>query len=83
MAESAEITALRTKIAEAKTAYHQLMLGEKVSEVTFGVNRGTKWSAASPEKLRTYIDGLEAELARLTGGSVGARGPLYPTGGAR
>lgn len=84
MAESAQITALRAKIAEAEDALHALMTGNKPTEVTFGVNRGTKWAQANPDKLRGYIEGLKVELAGLLGTSAsGRRGPIYPTGGAR
>lgn len=84
MAESAQITELRAKIAEAKAALHALILGNKPTEVTFGVNRGTKWSATKPADLRAYIAELEAELAGLLGTlASGRRGPIYPTGGAR
>ena len=84
MAESAEITELRTKIAEAEAAYHALVLGKSPTEVNFGVNRGTRWSAADPVKLSAYIDRLKAQLASLLGTTAsGRRGPIYPTGGAR
>lgn len=78
MAESAAITALRAQIAEAKAALHALLLGDKVSEVTFGQNRGTKWNSVKPADLRAYIAQLEVELALLLG-SV-PRGPIYPVG---
>jgi hypothetical protein len=82
VAESAQITELRTKIAEAKAALHDLILGNKPSEVNFGVNRGTKWAATKPADLRAYIAELEAELATLVGTTARGRGPIYPTGGA-
>lgn len=88
MADTAEIAALRTKIAEAKEALHQLMLGDKVTQVGFGTNRMTQWNQAKPAELRQYIAELEAQLATATGTTSGGagggrRGPIYPMGDAR
>lgn len=81
MAESAEITALRAKIAEAKAALHALVLGDKVSAVNFGANRGTTWAQTKPADLRAYIADLEGQLATLLGQI--RRGPIYPMGQSR
>jgi len=83
VADPLQIAELRTKIAEAKTALHRLMLGDKEVEVNFGVNRGTKWAQANPDKLRAYINELETELAGMVGGGARPRGPIYPMGDAR
>jgi hypothetical protein len=83
VAESPQITALRKKIAEAEEAYHQVMLGDKATEVTFGVNRGTKWTPANSKELVAYIDRLKGQLATLLGTGSRTRGPIYPTGDAR
>lgn len=78
MAESAQITELRTRIAEARTAYHKLVLGDQTVEVQFGSNRLTRWTPAKVSELRAYISQLEGELAALLGGIP--RGPIYPMG---
>lgn len=81
MAESTEITALRAKIAEAKAAYHRVMLGDKEVEVGFGTNRVTKWGQANAQQLNAYISELESDLSRLLG--TPRRGPIYPVGFSR
>ena len=81
MAESAEITALRTQIAEAKAALHKIMCGDKEVRIGFGENRQTQWNEPKPEYLRAYIADLELQLAGLLG-TVG-RGPIYPVGISR
>lgn len=83
MAESAEITALRKKLAEANDAYHRLMCGDKEVEVNFGVNRGTKWTPADAPRLQQYISKLEHDLARLTGTGGSQRRAIFPMGGPR
>jgi hypothetical protein len=83
VAESAEITALRAKIAEAKEALHKLMCGDKEVQVGFGTNRMTQWNVARVPDLRAYIDELEGELSRALGSTAGRRGPIYPVGFSR
>lgn len=78
MADTAQITALRAKIAEAELAYHQLMLGDKATMVGFGTNRQTEWARAKPAELQGYIAQLKGELATLLGEQ--RRGPIYPMG---
>lgn len=81
MADTAEIAALKVKIAEAKEALHKLLLGDKETQVGFGTNRLTQWATAKPADLRAYIAQLESDLAGLQGQS--RRGPLYPVGLSR
>jgi hypothetical protein len=78
MADTEEIAALRTRLAEAKAALHSLVTGDKPEEVAFGENRRTKWTPARVPELKRYIADLESELATLTG--TGRRGPIYPGG---
>lgn len=78
MAESAEIRALRAKIAEAKDALHKLVMGDKEVQVGFGTQRFTQWSPAKVPELRAYISDLEGQLAVLLGQR--RRGPIYPMG---
>jgi hypothetical protein len=81
VAESAEITELRTKLSEAKAALHKLLLGDKETQVGFGTNRMTQWQQAKPAELRVYIAELEGQLNALLGQvSTGRRGPIYPMG---
>jgi hypothetical protein len=81
VAESAEITDLRTKLAEAKASLHKLVLGDKEEQVEFGSNRRTQWSPAKIPELRAYISQLEAELSAALGHAH--RGPIYPVGFSR
>lgn len=78
MATAAEITDLKTKIAEAKSALHRLLLGDKEVQVGFGTNRFTQWSPAKAPELRAYIAQLEGELSAALGQA--RRGPIYPMG---
>jgi hypothetical protein len=78
VAESAAITALRTQIAEAKAAYHKLVMGDKEVQVGFGTQRFTQWSPAKVPELKAYIADLEAQLSVMLGGL--RRGPIYPMG---
>lgn len=82
MADSAEVTALRTRIAEARAALHQVMLGDKAVQIDFGDNRRTRWNESKPADLRAYIAELELELSVLTGETL-PRGPIYPVGVSR
>jgi|GEM_PF-1690725 len=53
--------ATQTELDEAKSAYHKLLTGRSVVEVTTdGVT--TKYSQAERPALRAYIESLEIEL---------------------
>jgi hypothetical protein len=82
MADTEQITELRTQIKEAKAALHRLVCGDQAEEVSFGENRRTKWTPARIPDLKRHISDLENELAVLTTGTS-RRGPLLPWGAPR
>jgi hypothetical protein len=50
------------RLAEARDAYHKLLLGDKRVDLTVGDHRFT-YTAANVAELRRYIGELEAALA--------------------
>lgn len=57
-----ELTALKLKIAEAETAYHRLMLGGAVVEVTDQNGEKVRYAQANRSGLYSYIQTLKALL---------------------
>lgn len=69
----AMIETLKERLAEAETAYHKLMIGEKEVSVTVGGFGATTYSQASITQLEKYIASLKAQIASAEGTSVGKR----------
>lgn len=69
----AQLATLQKRLAEAETAYHALMVGERI--VTISIEgRGQSYTPADATKLSAYIDRLKGEIARQSGGPC--RGPV-------
>jgi len=72
-----DCTELSTQIAEAKAAYHQLMLGKKTAVVAFGPAKRVEYTQANKADLKGYIAELEDQYAGCCGGSTAKqRGPV-------
>lgn len=72
-----QLADLKTKLMEARTAYHAWMTGQRATRVTFGPNKGVQYSEAAAADLRRYILDLEDQIARCE--RRGRRGPLLIT----
>lgn len=65
----ADLATLQTRLAEAEEAHHLLMMGVKEVTVSIGNYGSTTYAQASADKLEQYIQRLQAQIARLTGGA--------------
>lgn len=65
----ADLATLQSRLAEAETAYHNLMRGGQTEKVGHGDMMLT-YTRAESAKLKSYIDELKGQIA-LAGGSVG------------
>lgn len=68
--------ALRTKLAEAETAYHKLLIGAKAQTVVFGPSKSTTFTQANIAELRRYINDLQEQIAACCGGTPAPRTPV-------
>lgn len=62
------------RLAEAEAAYHALMTGQAVVEVTDQSGERVRFTTANASRLSIYIAKLKAEIA----GSIQSRGPMRP-----
>jgi len=69
----AQIDVLQTRLAEAETAYHALMTGERIVSISIE-GRGQSYTPADMGRLQAYIVRLKDEIARLSG--TARRGPV-------
>ncbi|MBI5135784.1 MAG: phage tail protein [Nitrospirae bacterium] len=69
----AQIDVLQQRLAEAETAYHALMTGERIVSISIE-GRGQSYIPTDAGKLSAYIDRLKGEIARLSGSP--RRGPV-------
>lgn len=67
----ADLATLQTRLAEAETAYHQLLTGALEVETMHG-DMHTKWNQVTKGDLLAYISDLRAQVS-AAGGSVGLR----------
>lgn len=65
-----DIETLRTRLAEAEEAYHQLMIGAKEVSVNVGNFGSVTYNQTSRAALETYIADLKAKLAEAKGSPV-------------
>lgn len=71
-----DISTLRTRLAEAEEAYHQLQMGAKEQEMQFN-GRKVVYTPASIGQLRAYISDLKAQIAKLDVSINGRKHPIY------
>lgn len=78
MSDCPDCTALAAQIAEAKAAYHQLMLGKKTASVTFGPSKRVEYTQANKADLKSYIAELTDQYAKCcpSTATTKARGPV-------
>lgn len=65
-----DIETLRTRLAEAEEAYHQLMIGAKEVSVNVGNFGSVTYNQTSRAVLEAYIADLKAKLAEAEGSPV-------------
>lgn len=65
-----DIETLRTRLAEAEEAYHQLMIGVKEVSVNVGNFGSVTYNQTSRAALEAYIADLKAKLAEAEGSPV-------------
>lgn len=67
MATTAEL------LAEARSAYHELMIGNQAVEVRDSNGESVRFTRADADRLRGYIKELEAQLAAENGTAMPRR----------
>jgi hypothetical protein len=72
------IQVLIQRLAEAETAYHQLITGDKPVELRDSNGESIRYTMADKGKLKNYIAELKAEIA---GDQRNARRPFRPVWG--
>jgi hypothetical protein len=65
--ETPDLTALKTKLAEAETAYHRLLIGAGKASISFGPSKSVTYTQASIPKLRAYINDLNDQIGVIEG----------------
>lgn len=68
-----EIETLKSRLAEAEEAYHQLMIGAREVSVNIGNFGSVTYNQANRTSLETYIANLKSQIAAVEGTSVGRR----------
>jgi hypothetical protein len=69
-----DLTTLKTRLAQAEDAYHQLQMGAQEQEMMLN-GRKVVYTPANFDKLKVYIMQLKNEIATTEG--VKRRHPLY------
>ncbi len=64
---------LKTRLAEAEEAYHQLMIGAREVSVNVGNFGSVTYNQASLTSLETYIANLKSQIAAAEGTTTGRR----------
>lgn len=64
---------IKTRLAEAEEAYHQLMIGAREVSVNVGNFGSVTYSQTNRAALEAYIADLKAKLAEAEGTSIGRR----------
>ena len=64
---------LKTRLAEAEEAYHQLMIGAREVSVNIGNFGSVTYNQASLTSLATYISNLKSQIAAAERTSGGIR----------
>lgn len=68
-----DIDDLKTKLAQAETAYHKLLTGAQTASVSFGPSKSVSYTQANIAELRRYINDLKEQIAALSGCTPVAR----------
>lgn len=64
---------LKTRLAEAEDAYHQLLIGAREVSVNIGNFGSVTYNQASRTNLETYIANLKSQIAAAEGTTTGRR----------
>ncbi len=64
---------LKTRLAEAEEAYHQLMIGAREVSVNVGNFGSVTYNQASLTSLEIYIANLKSQIAAAEGKTTGGR----------
>lgn len=70
-----DLGTLKANLAAAETAYHQLMMGERVVSTSNVDGGSVAYNQGSMSKLKAYISELEGLIARAE--STQRRAPIY------
>lgn len=68
---------LQAKLAEAESAYHDLMVGRSVVELRDQNGELVRYTPASAVRLLAYIQSLKQQLGLLPRGSLGPARALF------
>ena len=74
--ETPDIDDLKTKLAEAEVAYHQLLTGGQRASVSFGPSKSVSYTQANIAELRRYINDLKDQIKTLEGCDPVKRGTV-------
>jgi len=66
----AELAILRQRLADAETAYHQLVLGAKASVIVDSNGERIEFQAANASRLMAYIQDLKRQLGLSSSGPM-------------
>lgn len=69
-----ERTLYETRLTEAESAFHQLMMGQQARVFVDQNGERVEYAMASAERLRAYILNLKVALGKPTG----IKGPMVP-----
>lgn len=61
------LATLQTRLEEAQSALHLLMMGEKEARVQHAANKSVAYTETNRADLERYIQQLEGEIARIEG----------------
>lgn len=64
----ADLETLKTQLAQAETALHDLQLGNKVVEIRVN-GRWLQKTPADRKDLKAYVNDLQSQINRLEGGT--------------
>lgn len=69
-----DLETLKTRLSEAETAHHELMIGTREVSVSWSDGQQVTYRKTDVTELRRYIASLRQEIAEITG--EGRRAPI-------
>lgn len=73
----ATLSELQTRLNEAETALHNVLVGKGIAEVRDFNGESIRYNKVETSALRAYIKGLQEQIATMLG-TVPTSGPMRP-----